>query len=118
MLSGKERYVLKKVSSKCGEKKYCLVYREELASPSGRVKIGVKEIDGLISSLSLDGYIDSVVTYRNGVRAYCIAVTEKGKGYKREQTNSRRYMIFRLAVAVSSAVITFLVGRLLYLISK
>ena len=118
MLSLKEKNILKKISDKCGEKKSCLIYREELVAPAGGVTIGLKEVDGLVSSLSLDGYIDAVITFRKGERAYCIALTDKGRGFKREQTNSRRYVAFRLAIAAVSAAVTFLVGRLLYLIAK
>ncbi len=116
MLSSKEREVLKKISVACGDKRSCLMYREELSKRGSFSSIKLKEVDGLISSLAQDGYIDAAVTVRCGEKAYCIILTEKGRSYKRERVNSRRYLYYRLLLAVISAIVTFLVGRLLYLI--
>ncbi|MBQ7164416.1 MAG: hypothetical protein IJR61_03715 [Clostridia bacterium] len=119
MLSKTERAVLNAVLIKCGERYNCL------ASPTDLLcrlppKSGVSEkrLSEILECLEYDGYISVILSDRHGQTVYCIELLARGKGYRRETSQSRRALAFRLFLSVLSAFLTFAVGRALYYFIK
>ena len=115
MLSISEKLVLKAIITKCGKKDSCLASDADiLCHIPQRAGISEKRLADIINCLEYDGYIDVVISDRHGEMVYCITVSQKGKGIRRESVQSKRYFLYRIFLAAASAAITFLIGKLLY----
>ncbi|MBQ9709536.1 MAG: hypothetical protein IJV67_02820 [Clostridia bacterium] len=119
MLSPSEKTVLKAVLSKCGERSKCLATAADILCRVPRhSEISESRLNDILKCLEYDGYVDVVMSDRHGEMVYCISLKERGKGYKRESVQSRRYVLYRFFLAILSAFITFAIGRLLFAILK
>ncbi len=116
MLTPKERAVLLSVLDRCGDKSSCLVPPASLLPKRGTIT--ADRLNDILKALEYDGYIDVILSDRHGETVYCITLLAKAKGFRRERIQSERYLAGRILVAIISALITFAVGRLLYLIIK
>ena len=93
--------------------------RSVLLSPVDIVEMaGLKikdtsRVDKIISDLSSDGYFDLILSSRHGERVFCIALTDKGKGFLRSEKMVRRNLMFRLMLSVGFAVLSFIIGLIL-----
>ncbi len=119
MLTKHERVVLKAVIDGCGEKSSCLVSPSNLLCriPHG-AGISEKRLSEILNCLEYDGYLSVILSDRHGEIVYCITLQQRGKGYKRESLQEKRYVASRVLLAVASAFITFTIGRLLYFLIK
>ena len=98
-----------------GEK--LLIGREKLfCSLSKKIKIDEKELKSFLKTLENEDYIEVIYTDRHGEPFLYITLKKRGALYRREQKENRRTLLFRLALAILSAVVTFVFGRILYLI--
>lgn len=71
------------------------------------------ELEKVLEGLCQDGYLDLVYSDRHGERVYCIALLQKGRGYKRNGEQIKRNLIYKLAVTVVFAVLSFVIGIIL-----
>lgn len=98
-----------------GEK--LLISREKLLeSVSKKKKIDDKEFKSILKTLEDEDYIEVLYTDRHGEPFLYITLKKRGAFYRREQKENRKALLFRLALALASAVVTFVFGRILYLI--
>ena len=119
MLSFSEKTVLKAVLVKCGERDSCLASSADILCRVPRhSEISEARLNDILKCLEYDGYVDVVMSDRYGEMVYCITLKDRGKGYKRESVQSRRYVIYRVFLAIISALITFIIGRLLFAFLK
>lgn len=79
-------------------------------------KISVEDCKPLLSSLKEKSCIDYLFTDRHGEPFVYIKVTENGKNQITGKKQKRREMGIRIMLACLSALITFVVGKLLYLL--
>lgn len=79
-------------------------------------KISVEDCKPLLSSLKEKSCIDYLFTDRHGEPFVYIIVTENGKNQITGKKQKRREMGIRIMLACLSALITFVVGKLLYLL--
>ncbi len=115
MLNGKEREVLEAIACKCAGTESCLISVDEvLALSKKRKSFDKNKVLSLINSLELDGYFDVVFTERSGERVLCVNLTKKGLSFRREIVQDRRKIVWRVFLAVMSAIITFSLGRVLF----
>ncbi len=115
MLNSREKAVLESVWSKCAGTESCLISADEiLALSKKRKKFDKNAVLTIVNSLELDGYFDVVFTEKNGESVMCVNLTKKGLSFRREIIQDRRRLVWRVLLAVMSAVITFSLGRLLF----
>lgn len=110
---------MRSILDKCGGRTGCLASPKELIGALP-IKAAVDEqrLGEIIECLDYDGYIDVVLSDRHGEKVYCITLKARGKGFGREAVQSKRYLAFRIAIAVGSALITYAVGKILYMIIR
>lgn len=92
----------------CFSKLYDLVNKKQKCSEE-RLKSALKALDS-------EDYIDVIYTDRRGEPFLYIALKKRGAGYKSELRENKNKLLFRLGLAVVSALVTFLAGRILYAI--
>jgi len=113
MLVRAERKVMATIYGACKDKNSLLIEPIDLLKMVAIPDLTLGEIEKIVIALSQDGYIDLIYTDRRGQTAYCIALTEKGKGFLRDGTNFKRNVIFRILLSLGLAVFSFLVGLIL-----
>ena len=114
MLNKKENEVMSAVFSACEGDGLCLISPKELLAllPAKR-KYTEETLDNILHELALDDYFQLLSTQKKGEKTYVISLHASGLAFKRNSSQERRTAIFKIAWAVASAVIAFLVGLLL-----
>lgn len=69
-----------------------------------------------LTSLELDDFFDLTDSDRKGERILCINLRTKGLAYKRSEQQAKRGLYFRIGLSVALAVLSFIIGRILYVI--
>ncbi len=116
MLSKLENRVMGAIYGKCRNKNAVLIEKNSLTQITG--ENSEEKLDRIVNDLYTDGFFDLVYTERQGEKVYCITLTEKGKGYPREAKMVRRTLMFKLAITVGFAVLSFVLGLILKAIFK
>ncbi len=111
MLSRLENRVMGEIYRNCKSKNAVLIEKSSLTSMTGAES--EEKLDRVVNDLYTDGFFDLVYTERQGEKVYCITLTEKGKGYPREAKMIKRTLMFKLAVTVGFAIVSFIVGLIL-----
>ena len=117
MLSKKQLQLLKIIASNTECSGSCLLSApiiSQLCLPS--VKISDEEVEKIILSLAVKGYIDVINTFKRQEPFYCISLTSKGKNFQVEHKEDIKEVRFKLTLAVIGAVLSFLVGRILFIL--
>lgn len=114
MLNKQENEIMKVIYRLCENKGSCLISPLEILSmlPEKR-KYTAEKIDKILRSLELDDYFDLISSDRKGERMYVITLHPSGAAYKRMNEQTRRSVVFKVALSVVCAIITFVVGRIL-----
>ena len=114
MLNKQENEVMNAVYEMCDGKGSCLVSPLEIMSilPEKR-KYTPEKIDAILRSLELDDYFVLIQSDRKGEKMYVITLHANGEAYRRTNLQMKRNIAFKVALAVGSAVITFVVGLIL-----
>ncbi len=97
----------------CLEKATQLISPVDLIRLSGVQGITQNKLERIMEDLSADGYFDLIYSDRRGERIYCVTLTDKGKGYSRERKVHKRYILMRLCLTVSLAILSFIIGLIL-----
>lgn len=113
MLSKNENRVMAVIYSECKDKNSLLISPTDLLKMTGTDKLTLTGLDKVVTDLHTDGYFDLVYSDRRGETVYCIALTEKGKGYPRDVKLIKRNLIFRVGVSVALAFLSFVIGLIL-----
>lgn len=113
MLTKTENKIMSVIYKECVKRDSLLVTPSDLISMSGDRSITLKTVDKIISDLNFDGYFDLVYSDRHGETVYCIALTEKGKGFERNRKVFKRNLIFRIGLTVALAFLSFIIGLIL-----
>ncbi len=117
MLSLKQKNLLKIINDNANASGSALLSAEIIsACTSKRNKIKAEEVEPFVKSLAVGGYVEVINTYKKDVPFYCITLTEKGKNYALVYKEDVKQVKNKLALAVLGAVISFLIGRILYLL--
>ena len=113
-LNRRESEVMNAVYELSGGKERFLLSPCELAAVlPAKGKYSEETLERTLNSLALDGYFEFVESDRKGEKTYVIHMREAGMGYRRQDLQRKRGLVFRIAVAALGAVVTFLVGLLL-----
>jgi len=106
----RERFLLN-YANEYGRDGKCLVSVEKL--------IGILKTDdvkSVLSALKEKGYIDIIFTDRHGEPYVYITLTKNGADRLSAGKRKTRELLIKIALASVSALITFIVGKLLYLL--
>ena len=114
MLNKRETEVMNAVFSVCESDGLCLISPKELLSmlPTRR-KYTEEALDEILHELALDDYFQLLSTQRKGEKTYVISLHASGLAFKRSSSQHKREAATKLAWAVLSAIVAFLVGVLL-----
>lgn len=114
VLNRREKEVMETVYALCQKKGVCVVSPSEFLDYLSHGKGYTEErVESLLTELALDNYFQLLSSERQGEKMWVISLTATGQAYKRSNLQKRRDIIFKIAWAVGSAVIAFLVGVLL-----
>ncbi len=72
-----------------------------------------EKLERILRALELDGYFELIPSDRKGEKMYVIHLQAAGLAYKRSDYQRKRSIYFKIALAVGSAVITFVIGLIL-----
>jgi len=114
MLNKRESEVMEAVYSHCHSEGICLISPAELLSmlPT-RKKYTEIQLEKILDALALDDYFQLLSSERKGEKTYVISLHPTGYAFKRNSLQQKRALISKLAWAIASAVIAFVVGWLL-----
>ncbi len=113
MLSSVEDKVMVSVFNLCKNRSAVLISPLDLIKLISLKDLNLERLDKILLNLSLDGYLELVYSERHEEKIYCIALTEKGKGYDRSKKIFRRSVVFRIMLTTSLAIFSFLIGIIL-----
>ena len=116
MLNSTQKAVLKVVNDHCQNRDSCLILPSKIVAFVGSKKISENNVFEILKGLESAGYIDLILTTAKDGDMYCITITNKGRNYKEEYKKSLNAIKFRLLLALLSACVSFLVGRILVLL--
>jgi len=107
MLNKKENTIMAYIFDKARARGSCLL------SPSDLIIAGLPDfiltqddIKKVLDSLELDGYIEVVLSDKNGETIYCISLKSKGEAFKRQKQISRKTMRNRILITVALALLS------------
>lgn len=111
MLNKQENEVMRAVYELCRDRENCLVSPYELLCvlPYKR-KYTIAKLEKVLSLLEKDDYFDIIHSERKGEPVYVITMHFKGNAYERTMQQKKREMLFRVLIAVGSAVATGVMG--------
>ena len=114
MLNKKESEVMNAVYELSAEKGVCLVSPSELLAllPS-KGKYTEELVEKILQALALDDYFELLSSERKGEKMYVISMRSNGYAFKRGYIQMKRDIAMKVAWAVASAIIAFLVGLIL-----
>lgn len=118
MLTKTENKVMKVVYDECIKRSALLITPSDLIKAVGEKDVTQSALEKILTDLNLDGYFDLVYSDRRGETVYCIALTEKGKGYARNRKVFKRNLLFRVGLTVALAFLSFIIGLILKAIFK
>lgn len=100
------------------DSRFLICFNELYDSVSKKIKEkpSEEELKRALKALTAEDYIDVIYTDRRGEPFLYIALKKRGAGYKSELRENKNKLLFRLGLAVVSALVTFLAGRILYAI--
>lgn len=107
----KKRYELLNLAYNCGCDGKYLVSLSKL-----KEKTGSDDVPAFLAALSADGFIDVLYTDRHGEPFVYITLTKKGLERITAKQRKAREVAVKITLAALSAVVTFVLGKLLYLL--
>lgn len=113
-LNRRENEVMNAVYELSGGKERFLISLSELrAVLPAKGKYDEAALARFLQSLALDGYFELIESVRKGEPVYVIHMREAGLSFRRQDSQRKRSVCFRVGLAALGAVVTFLVGLLL-----
>ncbi len=114
MLNRRESEVMNAVYALCKERGNCLVSPTEILALLPRKQRCTEEkLEKILYELEMDDYFEMLSSDCRGEKMYVITLHADGRAFKRCAVQKRRDFAARVAWAVTSAVIAFLVGLLM-----
>ena len=119
MQERKERLVLTYLCKVCDAKRTHLISPHDIAKAvSGKVILSISEIDEIMSSLSLQNFIDFVVSDSKNGYFYCVKLKKKGQTYLIDTKKQRKALGMLVLRSIFLATVSFVFGLILRAIFK
>lgn len=117
MLSKKEKHVFKAIYElSAGRETFLITPTEVLTRIPFKINISRQEVENLIKTLIFDGYMELINSDKKGETIYCVTLTTKGFGFKRELVQHKRTIYFKIILTLATAVLGVIVTKLLSLL--
>lgn len=115
----KEKLILKYLCKACSGKKTHLVSPHDIAKEiSRKMVLSVSEIDEVMASLSLQNYIDFVVSDSKNGYYYCVKLKKKGQTYLADAKKQKKALMMLVLRSMFLASVSFVFGIILKAIFK
>ena len=119
MPDSKEKLVLKYLCKVCTGKKTYLISPHDIAKETcKKMVLSVNEIDEIMTNLSLQNYIDFVVSDSKNGYFYCVKLKKKGQTYLVDAKRQKKTMLILILRSVFLATVSFVFGLILKAIFK
>ena len=119
MQERKEKLVLIFLCKMCDAKKTHLISPHDIAKAiSKKIILSVSEIDEIMTSLSLQNYIDFVVSDSKNGYFYCVKLKKKGQTYLADSRKQRKALGLLVLRSIFLASVSFVFGLILKAIFK
>ncbi|MCL2569679.1 MAG: hypothetical protein FWE16_00555 [Firmicutes bacterium] len=117
MLNRVEAKIMDYLFDKCKGKKTVLVTPKEiLHSIMPKHELTVKQLDGIMKNLAVDGYIDVFNSDNKGQLVYVVTLKQRGEAYEREKVERRKKLAFSVGWKVALTLLGFAIIYVLGLI--
>ena len=115
----KEKLILKYLCKACSGKKTHLVSPHDIAKEiSRKMVLSVSEIDEVMASLSLQNYIDFVVSDSKNGYYYCVSLKKKGQTFITDAKRQKKTLGLLVLRSMFLATVSFIFGLILKAIFK
>ena len=115
----KEKIVLKYLCKVCSGKKTCLISPHDIAKDvCKKIVLSINEIDEIMASLSLQNYIDFVISDSKNGYFYCVKLKKKGQTYLIDAKKARKSLYMLVLRSIFLAIVSFVFGLILKAIFK
>ena len=114
MQDRKEKLVLKYLCRVCLGKKTHLISPHDIAKQvCNKVVLSVSEIDEIMTSLSMQNFIDFVVSDSRNGYYYCVKLKKKGQTYLADSKRQRKSLLMLVLRSMFLATVSFVFGLIL-----
>lgn len=119
MQERKEKLVLKYLCKVCSGKKTYLISPHDIAKEvSNKIILSISEIDEIMASLSIQNYIDFVVSDSKNGYYYCVKLKKKGQTYLADSKKQKKELLRLMLRSMFLATVSFVFGLILKAIFK
>lgn len=119
MQERKEKLVLIYLCKVCDAKRTHLISPHDIAKAvSKKIILSISEIDEIMSSLSLQNFIDFVVSDSKNGYYYCIKLKKKGQTYLIDSRKQKKALGLLVLRSIFLATVSFVFGLILRAIFK
>ena len=119
MQERKEKLVLKYLCKVCVGKKTYLISPHDIAKEvSNKLILSISEIDEIMAGLSLQNYIDFVVSDSKNGYYYCVKLKKKGQTYLSDSKKQKKELMRLVLRSMFLATVSFVFGLILKEIFK
>lgn len=114
-----EKIVMTYLAKVCVGSKTHLVSPQDIALASNKKAVlSVAEIDEIMTGLSLENYIDFVVSDSKNGYYYCVTLKKKGQNFLEESKRQRKTLGLLVIRSMFLATVSFIFGLILKAIFK
>lgn len=114
-----EKLVLKFLCNVCSSKKTYLISPHEIAkNVCKKTVLSANEIDEIMTNLSMQNYIDFVVSDSKDGYFYCVKLKQKGQTYLDDSRRQRKALMLLVLRSMFLASVSFVFGLILKAIFK
>lgn len=119
MQERKEKLVLRYLCRVCVGKKTYLISPHDIAKEvSNKLILSISEIDEIMAGLSLQNYIDFVVSDSKNGYYYCVKLKKKGQTYLSDSKKQKKELFKLILRSMFLATVSFVFGLILKAIFK
>lgn len=119
MQARKEKLVLSYLCKVCDDKKTHLISPHDIAkNTSKKLILSISEIDEIMAGLSLQNFIDFVVSDNKNGYYYCVKLKKKGQSYLYDIKRQKRTLGLLVLRSIFLATVSFVFGVILKTIFK
>lgn len=114
MQERKEKLVLRHLCRVCDGKKTHLISPHDIAKAlSKKIILSISEIDEIMASLSMQNFIDFVVSDSKNGYFYCVKLKKKGQTYLVDSRRQRKALGMLVLRSIFLATVSFVFGLIL-----
>ena len=116
MLTLNEVKLLKIINDNADKQNVALISLASLLVFLNNKKLNESDIKKSLIILMQSDYLEVTFINKNSQEYCLITLKNKGKNYKIEKVSVRRQLVSRIIFAFTGAIVSFIVGKILYLI--